>query len=83
MDLHHPLIKEFPDHVDVIRRLKLANEQFRQMFNEYHAVDDKVCRIEEEVETATDQEIDELKMRRAWLKDRLYHAITHAVPASA
>jgi hypothetical protein len=81
MDLHHPLIKEFPDHVEVIRRLKLADEQFRQMFNEYHTVDDKVCRIEEEVETATDQEIDELKMRRAWLKDRLYHAITHVVPA--
>ena len=48
------------------------------MFEEYHTLDDAICRIEEEVDFATDQEIEELKKKRAWLKDQLYYAITHA-----
>jgi uncharacterized protein len=77
MDLHHPILREFPKHRDVIKHLRAGDERFRKMFEEYHALDDAVCRIEEEIDFATDQEIDELKMRRAWLKDRIYYAITH------
>ena len=72
MDLHHPLLREFPDHRETIHRLKTCDDQFRQQFDEYHTVDDKIYRIEEEIDFASDQEIDELKMKRAWLKDRLY-----------
>ena len=72
MDLHHPLLKEFPDHRETIHLLKVRDEEFRRMFDEYHNVDDAVARIEEEVDFATDQETDELKMKRAWLKDQLY-----------
>jgi uncharacterized protein YdcH (DUF465 family) len=75
MDLHHPLTIEFPEHKETIRHLKLSDARFREMFDEYHRVDDTICRIEEEVEQAGDQEIDELKMRRAKLKDQLYTAI--------
>jgi uncharacterized protein YdcH (DUF465 family) len=75
MDLHHPLLKEFPDRREVIQWLKVSDEGFRKMFDEYHQVDDAVCRIEEEVDFATDQEIEELKMRRTLLKDRLYQLI--------
>ena len=78
MDLHHPILKEFPEHRETIRRLRAANEQFRKMFEEYHQVDDAIYRIEEEVDYATDQEIDELKLKRAWLKDALYIAVRHA-----
>ena len=80
MDLHHPLTREFPEHTDTIRRLKLSSPDFQRMFDEYHQLDDAICRVEEEVETATDQQMDEMKMRRAQLKDRLYGAI-RAVPA--
>ncbi len=75
MDLHHPLTREFPEHLDTMRRLKLSNPEFQQMFAEYHQLDDAICRVEEEIETATDQQMDEMKMRRAQLKDRLYGAI--------
>jgi uncharacterized protein YdcH (DUF465 family) len=37
-----------------------------------------VYRIEEDIDFATDQEIEELKMRRAKLKDYIYHIIRHA-----
>ena len=81
MDLHHPIMREFPEHREVIRRLKHMDDHFRSSFDEYHRLDDAVYRIEEEIDFATDQEIEELKMRRAKLKDYLYHCIRHAAPA--
>ena len=36
---------------------------------------DRICRIEELIDFATDQEIDELKMKRAVLKDQLYRQV--------
>ena len=75
MDLHHPLLKEFPEHRETIQWLKVSDEAFRKKFDEYHLVDDKVYRIEELIDFATDQEIDELKMKRAQLKDQLYRQV--------
>ena len=77
MDLHHPITREFPEHRETVRRLK-ANDHFRHIYDEYHRLDDEICRIEEEIDFATDQEIEELKMRRAKLKDYIYHLICHA-----
>jgi hypothetical protein len=75
MDLHHPFVIEFPEHRETIRSLKLADGKFRSMFEEYHHLDDEICRIEEDVEFATDQQIEELKFKRAKLKDALYVAV--------
>jgi uncharacterized protein YdcH (DUF465 family) len=66
MDLHHPILREFPEHREVIRRLKGSDDHFRKMFDEYHR---------------PDQEIEELKMRRAKLKDYIYHLVRHAPPS--
>ena len=79
MDIHHPFVSEFPEHRETIRHLRLSDNRFRQMFEEYHLVDDTICRFEEEIEFATDQEIDELKFKRAKLKDALYTAVSRAV----
>jgi uncharacterized protein YdcH (DUF465 family) len=75
MDLHHPFVTEFPQHRETIRSLKLADGKFRHMFEEYHQLDDEICRIEEGIEFASDQQIDELKFKRAKLKDALYTAV--------
>src|SRR5436305_3517733 len=75
MDLHHPILREFPEHREAIKRLKAGSDQFRRFFDEYHTLDEAIYRIEEEIEFATDQETEELKKRRAWLKDQMYHAI--------
>ena len=75
MDIHHPFLSEFPEYRETIRRLRLGDNHFRQMFEEYHQLDDAICHFEEEIEFATDQEIDELKFKRARLKDVLYAAI--------
>jgi uncharacterized protein YdcH (DUF465 family) len=75
MDLHHPFVTEFPGHSDAIRSLKQADGRFCAQFEEYHTLDDRICRIEEDVEYASDQQIDELKFKRAKLKDALYAAV--------
>ena len=75
MHFHHPLLIEFAQYRDVILRLKEEREDFRRMADEYHAIDRHVCRIERELEPATDQEIEELKFKRLRLKDKLYHEI--------
>jgi len=82
MDIHHPFVSEFPEHRETIRHLRLSDNHFRQMFEEYHLVDDTICRFEEEIEFATDQEIDELKFKRAKLKDALYTAVSRAAAVS-
>ena|SRR5687767_869781 len=83
MDLHHPILREFPEDRETIKRLKASDERFRKMFEEYHQLDDAIYRIEEEIEFATDQETEEMKKRRAWLKDQIYHAIKHPSVALA
>ena len=83
MDLHHPILREFPEHREAIKRLKAGSDQFRRFFEEYHTLDEAIYRIEEEIEFATDQETEELKKRRAWLKDQIYHAIVRATPAGS
>ena len=75
MDLHHPFVMEFPAFSGVINSLKQADEKFSALFEEYHQLDDHICRIEENLEFATDQLIEELKFRRAKLKDALYAAV--------
>lgn len=75
MDLHHPLLSDFPEFQTTILTLKDQDPRFRSMFDEYHQVDDQVCRIEEEQAHATDCELETLKMRRVVLKDALYHKL--------
>jgi uncharacterized protein len=80
MDLHHPILHEFPEHRDTIKRLR-GDAHFRNLYDEYHRLDDEIYRIEEEIDFATDQEIEERKMRRAKLKDYIYHLIKHSPAA--
>ena len=74
MDLHHPILREFPEYRDIIKRLQ-GEAHFRNLYDEYHRLDDEIYRIEEEIDFATDQQIEERKMRRAKLKDYIYHLL--------
>jgi uncharacterized protein len=70
-DLHHPLVREFPEHREAISQLKTHDAHFRRLFDEYHEVDREIVRIEEEIEPASDAHTSQLKQRRAHLKDEL------------
>jgi uncharacterized protein YdcH (DUF465 family) len=69
---HHDLSHEFPEFKDKVHEMKTHNEQFSKLYDEYQEVDKEIFRIEEGIETPTDEYTEELKMRRVNLKDELY-----------
>jgi uncharacterized protein YdcH (DUF465 family) len=80
---HRDLAREFPELKDRIRELKLASMQFRALYAEYQELDDEVHRIEQDIETPSDDYTEELKTRRVRLKDRLYGMLTGRIPIEA
>jgi len=75
---NHNLHNEFPEMGHQIRALKMKDRHFARLFDEYHDVDREVRRIEEEVEPASDERLEGLKMRRLHLKDDLYAMLKEA-----
>ena len=71
----HDLLHELPEHKDRIHQLKVTNEHFRKLFDEYHELDHEVLRMEEGIETPSDEVLEELKKKRLNLKDQLYQMI--------
>ncbi|MEE4202862.1 MAG: YdcH family protein [Halieaceae bacterium] len=67
-DLHH----EFPEFKDAIHELKMNNAHFAKLFDQYHEVDHEVHRIENGVETPSDEYAEERKKTRLHLKDELF-----------
>lgn len=67
----HDLIHELPELKDRIHELKMSNAHFKKIFSEYHDLDHEIHRIEEGVETPSDQYTEELKKKRLFLKDEL------------
>jgi len=79
---HRNLAQEFPELKARIHDLKLGSPAFRHLYAEYRAVDNEIYRIEQEIETPSDDYTEELKRRRVLLKDRLYGMLTGRIPAA-
>lgn len=71
----HDLLHEFPEHKDRIHELKTQNNHFSRLFAEYHELDHKVRRIEEEIEPTSDEYLETQKKKRLKLKDVLFGMI--------
>lgn len=67
-DLHH----EFPEFEQEIRQLKMSDAHFARLFKEYHELDHEVRRIEEGVESTSDEYLETQKRARLHLKDELF-----------
>lgn len=67
-DLHH----EFPEFEQEIRQLKMSDGHFARLFKEYHELDHEVRRIEEGVETTSDEYLETKKIARLHRKDELF-----------
>jgi uncharacterized protein YdcH (DUF465 family) len=74
----HDLVHELPEHRDTIHKLKMNDQHFARLFDEYHEVDHEVHRIETGVENTSDEYLDERKKLRLHLKDELYRIIKTA-----
>jgi uncharacterized protein YdcH (DUF465 family) len=73
---HHRLADEFPEFKDRIHELKMSDAHFAKLFEEYEDLDKEIIRIEEEIETPSDEYTEELKKKRLLLKDELYSFLT-------
>ena len=60
----HDLIHELPEHREKIHELKMSNNHFARLFEEYHEVDHEVHRIETGVENTSDDYLEGRKKRR-------------------
>ena len=58
--------------------MKLSDQHFNRLYEEYQAVDKEIYRIEEEIETPSDEFTEELKKKRLQLKDELYTLLKNA-----
>jgi len=79
----HDLFHEFPEYKDRIADLKAADPKFAGLYDEYHAVNDEVERIELQIETPSDTYTETLKKRRLHLKDEVYTILRHVARTGA
>lgn len=82
LEHHRDLAHEFPDLKARIHKLKLDSPAFRHLYEVYQDVDKEVYRIEQEIETPSDDYTEALKRRRVRLKDRLYGMLTGRIPVA-
>lgn len=69
---HHDLHHEFPEFGALIHELKLSNQHFARLFGEYHKTTAEVEALEERDVPVADVAIEDMKKKRAKLKDELY-----------
>ncbi|MBI1424166.1 MAG: DUF465 domain-containing protein [Gammaproteobacteria bacterium] len=75
---HHHLTQEFPELKDKIHELKTHNPAFAELFDKYNAIDNEIYRIEEQIETPSDEYTENLKKQRLQLKDQLFQMLNQA-----
>jgi uncharacterized protein YdcH (DUF465 family) len=72
----HDLVHEFPQFRDRIHTLKTQDAHFARLFAQYHELDHELHRIEQGIETPSDVYSEDLKKKRARLKDELYSILS-------
>lgn len=72
----HDLLHEFPDYQEKIHELKVSDQHFRKLFDEYHELEHQIHRINTDMEIVTDEHAHELKGKLLFLKDELFAIIT-------
>jgi uncharacterized protein YdcH (DUF465 family) len=69
---HHCLSLEFPELKEQIHEMKMSNNHFKKMHDEYTELSKKIENMIAEVTPASNAEEEALKVQRVHLKDQLY-----------
>lgn len=62
----------FPEHRDLITRLKNTDRHFLNLFDKHNELDQKIKNIESHIEHATHEAVEVLKKEKLLLKDQIY-----------
>ncbi len=71
----HPLTDEFPEFADKIHELKVEDEDFKELYDEYNELDNEICTIESEEESTSDEVLNQLRTERLRIKDEIYEIL--------
>lgn len=70
-ELGHDLNAEFPDHRATLRRLKSVDPRFPELAGKHHTLTQEIYRIEQGLEPASDERLEDLKKKRLQLLDTI------------
>lgn len=62
----------FPEYSDLIAKLNASDQEFMRLFEQHHALDQKIKNMETRIEPATHEQIENLKKEKLLIKDHLY-----------
>jgi uncharacterized protein YdcH (DUF465 family) len=68
----HDILHEFPNLEETIMNLHENDPQFASLMDQHDALDTEIRNLEELNQPIEDLEMEELKKRRALLKDQIY-----------
>lgn len=68
----HQLTADFPEFEAKIHDLKVSDNHFKKLFDEYDNLDHEVYRIETDSEPASDDTLNNLRVERVRVKDQIY-----------
>ena len=71
----HDIENEFPQYQQQIEELKRINPAFSALMKEHDELDNEIRRLEEHAQPVDDTYIEEIKKKRAFLKDRVYEML--------
>lgn len=72
----HDLRHEFPELEQKIHDLKVSDNHFRKLFEQYDELNHATHRIETGAEVASDEVLNDFRLKRVHLKDELYKILT-------
>lgn len=73
----HALKVDFPDYKEAIQQLRQTDPQFRELSDQYDALDKKIRGLEVRDVPTDDEHFRDMKLERAHLKDKLYRQFTN------
>jgi uncharacterized protein len=76
--LNHDLPSEFPEHLEKMRALKLADKHFAKLFTQYDEENYAIAKYEQGAEVISDDALEELKKQRLKTKDEIYQILLTA-----
>jgi uncharacterized protein YdcH (DUF465 family) len=75
---HHSLTADFPELREQLHSLRQQDQHFARLADEYEALDKRVCRVEDGVDTLDENALATLKVERVALKDELARQLRKA-----
>ena len=74
----HDILHEFPNLEDKINELHDSTPEFAHLMDEHDQLDTEIRDLEEHDQPTSDFHMEELKKKRALLKDKIYDILRHS-----